>query len=62
MNTLIFLEKMANDLHYSSTTQSLVATQSIDIRTAFSLDDAENIKHLFNNKAYQASSCAVVQI
>ena len=62
MDTVNFLEQIANSTFYGEETHKLISGQPTEIQKAFLENDAELMKINFSNVGYLATPIEVVQI
>ncbi len=60
METLNFLEQLANNTHYNSAFNGIVDEQTMDIRQAFLKSDSSYIRDRFTNPGILANTTQVV--
>jgi hypothetical protein len=62
MNTVCFLEKLANDVHHSDIFNELISMQSTQIKEAFVANNNDALKKQLSDKEHFADNVAVVSI
>lgn len=60
METLAFLEELANHTHYNATFNEIIAAQSATIKQAFLENNSSHMKALFSDSAILANTTHVV--
>ena len=60
MNTVAFLEQLANNTHHCTAINDLVSKQPDAIQKAFLANDAEGLKKHVSDTEYYANNVAVV--
>jgi hypothetical protein len=62
MDTVNFLEQLANYTSYSEDAQKLISKQPDEIQKIFLANDTESIKNKFPNVEYLANGTQVIEI